>query len=73
MKMQQTLLTDTDYYISAFITIRNAITQFDSSASEQSDDVSTQEAQIIAQKAAELLTAKQSDCQCERWRNLYQQ
>jgi hypothetical protein len=50
--MQQTILTDTDDYIAAFITIRNAITQLDSSSSEQSDDVSPEEAQVIAQKAA---------------------
>jgi len=62
--MQQTILTDTDDYIAGFITIRNALTQLDSSSSETNDDVSPEEAQIIAQKAADLLISKQNECQC---------
>lgn len=38
--MQQTILTDTDDYIAAFLLIRNAISPLDSSASELSDDLS---------------------------------
>ena len=64
LKMQQTILTDTDDYIAAFIIIRNAITQLDSSSSEQGDDVSPEEAQIIAQKTADMLIGRQIDCQC---------
>ena len=65
--MQQTIIAENEDYVSALNCIRQALGDDQGDLSEQ---ISIDEAYALSQKVAQAVGKK---CQCDRWKQLYQQ
>lgn len=71
--MQKTILADNDLFIAAFNQIRQAFAQIEGANIDENQEITADEAEELAQKTAEFIVKKEKTCECERWRQLYQQ
>lgn len=74
LRMQNTILADTEEYIAAFLQLKIALAERQRVLPpEPNDEVTPQEAHQLVAQAVSALFQPVVACQCDRWRTLYQQ